>query len=71
MSSLQLSNRLQCGQKLLSFCPFSVSQAASCVSVLLWLQVRANVVALTLDMAEEELHFQFAMNNWSSYVDQV
>lgn len=53
------------------FFSFLVTKAASCACVLLWLQVRANVVALTLDMTEEELHFQFAMNNWSSYVDQV
>ncbi|KAL3150262.1 hypothetical protein ABBQ32_000114 [Trebouxia sp. C0010 RCD-2024] len=34
-------------------------------------QVRANVVAVTLDMSEEELFFQFGMDNWSAYVDQV
>ena len=39
--------------------------------VSLCLQVRANVVAVTLDISEEELHFQFDANNWSSYVDQV
>ena len=37
----------------------------------LWLQVRANIVAITLDISEEEIHFQFGMGNWSSYVDQV
>lgn len=37
----------------------------------LWLQVRVNVVAITLDVSEEEIHFQFGMGNWSSYVDQV
>lgn len=29
------------------------------------------MVAVTLDLSEEELHFQFGANNWSSYVDQV
>ncbi|KAL0021413.1 hypothetical protein WJX79_003538 [Trebouxia sp. C0005] len=34
-------------------------------------QVRASVVAVTLDLTEEELSFQFGMDNWSAYVDQV
>ena len=29
------------------------------------------MVAVTLDMSEEELFFQFGMDNWSAYVDQV
>ena len=45
--------------------------ATSHIVVLVWLQVRANVVAITLDISEEEIHFQFGMGNWSSYVDQV
>ena len=34
-------------------------------------KVRASVVAVTLDLTEEELFFQFGMDNWSAYVDQV
>ncbi|DBA78771.1 TPA: putative protein fap47 [Trebouxia sp. C0004] len=34
-------------------------------------QVRASVVAVTLDLTEEELFFQFGMDNWSAFVDQV
>ena len=29
------------------------------------------MVAVTLDLTEEELFFQFGMDNWSAYVDQV
>ena len=43
-----------------------------CVQMLVnGMQVRASVVAVTLEMTEEELFFQFGMDNWSAYVDQV
>lgn len=29
------------------------------------------MVAVTLEVTEEELFFQFGMDNWSAYVDQV
>lgn len=35
------------------------------------MQVRANVVAVALECSEKELQFQFGVNNWSAYVEQV
>lgn len=43
---------------------------AASYCLVIW-QVRANVVAVALDCSEKELFFQFGVNNWSAYVEQV